>query len=157
MNERANKAPEPTTTAVTIRAPSRTARARPGRGASLTLGKEMDLYRSEGAPAEPLARRKRAFAKNAGGFAFESAGRSGYIYYREEEKMTEMYWEMPGADDYDILLWLEGASKWILPREEKIPEDKRRVIVDALEAWLIAKKIRSDAFAPIKRSYFPKK
>src|SRR5215211_5060816 len=36
--ERPNKAPEPTTMAVTIRAPSSTARASHGRGSSLTLG-----------------------------------------------------------------------------------------------------------------------
>jgi hypothetical protein len=41
-DETANKAPEPTITAVTIRAPSSTARARRDRGSSLTLGK---IYR----------------------------------------------------------------------------------------------------------------
>ncbi len=39
VSNRPNKAPEPTTTAVTIRAPSSTARASRGRGSSLTFGK----------------------------------------------------------------------------------------------------------------------
>jgi len=38
MKKEPNKAPEPTTMAVTIRAPSRTARASHGRGSSWTLG-----------------------------------------------------------------------------------------------------------------------
>jgi hypothetical protein len=41
-----NKAPEPTTTAVTIRAPSSTARASRGRGSSLTLAKMKASMRS---------------------------------------------------------------------------------------------------------------
>jgi hypothetical protein len=117
----------------------------------------MNLYRSVGAPSKPRERQKHAFEKYADGFTFESAGRSGYIYYREDGKLAELYWEMPGLDDYDILLHLDGASDWVFPTTEKIAGEKRRTIIDTLEAWLIGKKIRSDAFGPIKREHFRKK
>jgi hypothetical protein len=44
MPQTPNKAPEPTTTAVTTRAPSSTARASRGRGSSLTLGKITHMH-----------------------------------------------------------------------------------------------------------------
>src|SRR5215207_5766014 len=43
MPQKPNKAPEPTTRAVTSRAPSSTSRASPGRGSSLTLGKDTPM------------------------------------------------------------------------------------------------------------------
>src|SRR4051794_22420831 len=52
LTERPNKAPEPTTMAVTIRAPSSTDRASHGRGSSLTLGlhaREKFCFGNEGA------------------------------------------------------------------------------------------------------------
>src|SRR3954467_1985632 len=56
--ERPNKAPEPTTMAVTIRAPSSTARASHGRGSSLTLGKKMKRVASPEFP-RPLSPREK--------------------------------------------------------------------------------------------------
>jgi hypothetical protein len=80
------------------------------------------------------------------GFSYHASGRSGSILYRREARILELYWEMSGVPEYDILLWLEDARTWTHPEKEKIEPDERAQIVKELEVWLWKKKIRSDAF-----------
>lgn len=89
------------------------------------------------------------------GFSFHSHGREGSIFFRERGRVLEFYCEMPGVEDYDVLLWLDTQT-WTLPAGEKVAESDRARIVAALEVWLAAKAIRTDAFAPIKRPVFPR-
>ena len=46
------------------------------------------------------------------GLTFCPDGRSGLIYFRRDDHVLELYWEMSGVDDYDILLSLEGVRRW---------------------------------------------
>jgi hypothetical protein len=94
------------------------------------------------------AKMKASFAALPEGFSLESRGRSGCVFFRERNRVLELYWEISGVEDYDWLLSLEPAKAWTHPKEEKITESKRREILDALERWLVSKKIRSDAFGP---------
>ncbi|HVX91193.1 MAG TPA: Imm74 family immunity protein [Candidatus Paceibacterota bacterium] len=98
---------------------------------------------------------KPEFAALPEGFSLRSHGRSGFVYFRERERVLELYWEISGVEDYDWLLSLEATKSWAHPKEEKVPEAERQRIVDALESWLASKKIRTDAFPPIKRNLFP--
>ena len=91
------------------------------------------------------------------GFSLHSRGRSGFVYFRARECVLELYWEISGVEDYDWLLSLEATKAWAHPKEEKMSDAERQTIVDALESWLASKNIRTDAFAPTKRSFFPQK
>jgi len=96
---------------------------------------------------------KSDFALLPEGFSLRSRGRDGFVYFREEDRVLELYWEISGVDDYDWLLSLESTKQWAHPKGENPSEAKRQEIIDALERWLAAKKIRTDAFKPVKRSF----
>ena len=80
------------------------------------------------------------------GFNFHASGRSGSIFYKRGPRILELYWEMSGVPQYDILLWIEDSYFWTHPQKEKIDEAERNQIIADLELWLWKKKIRSDAF-----------
>jgi hypothetical protein len=70
------------------------------------------------------------------GFSFRAQGRQGFIYYREGNRVLELYWEMSGIPEYDILLNVFGLGRWVWPSIEETPMADRGRIRQALEAWL---------------------
>jgi hypothetical protein len=88
-------------------------------------------------------RREHKVAELEPGFSFRASGRDGCIYYREGDKLLELYWEMSGVDEYDILLSLEGLRAWALPDVEPIEPAKQEEILAALRSWLPANKVRA--------------
>lgn len=77
-----------------------------------------------------------AVADLAQGFSFRAQGRQGFIYYREGNRVLELYWEMSGIPEFDILLNVFGLSRWVWPYVEETPIVDRGRIRQALEAWL---------------------
>lgn len=78
------------------------------------------------------------------GFSFRASGRDGFIYFKEDEKIMELYWEMSGVPQYDILLSLGGLSEWALPSVEPTDHDKQVEILAKLKAWLEANTLRAE-------------
>lgn len=76
------------------------------------------------------------------GFTFRPSGRDGYVYYKEGDKLIELYWEMSGSDEQDILLSLSGLTDWASP-VEPVPTSKQEEVLTALKTWLAANKIRA--------------
>ncbi|MBI2812919.1 MAG: hypothetical protein HYX71_01385 [Opitutae bacterium] len=87
-------------------------------------------------------------AKLNPGFTFHAEGRSGAIFYKRDEHVLELYWEMSGVPDYDILLWIDESYFWTYPKKEKIEDTERDQIIRALDLWLRKENLRSDAFPP---------
>lgn len=85
-------------------------------------------------------------AKLKQGFTFHAEGRSGAVFYKRDERILELYWEMSGVPEYDILLSTEEIRFWKYPQEEKIENPERDQIVRSLELWLRKENLRSDAF-----------
>ena len=77
------------------------------------------------------------------GFSFRASGRQGYIYYREEGRIMELYWEMSGVDEYDILLSLNGLREWALPHVEPVDSAKQKEILTDMQSWLVANNVRA--------------
>lgn len=48
-------------------------------------------------------RRESIFPKLEHGFTLKQTGRSGYLYYRTEDRMLEFYTEMSGVPEYSYL------------------------------------------------------
>jgi hypothetical protein len=80
----------------------------------------------------------------AQGYTFKADGRSGFVYYREGEQILEIYWEMSGVPQYDILISLSEIREWARPRGVAIPSHKRDQIISGLKEFLLASRIRPD-------------
>lgn len=102
-------------------------------------------------------RRSTTYPTLAQGFTLERDGRCGEIYYRKDDNILEIPWEMSGVEDYDILILPLEITSWNHPQQKAIERAEREQIIGDLETWLKAKKIRADAFAPLKRPLFPDK
>lgn len=77
------------------------------------------------------------------GFSLRASGRDGHVYYREGDRILELYWEMSGSKDFDILLSLRGLSEWMLPHREPIEITKQNELNAALRGWLTDNNIRA--------------
>lgn len=84
------------------------------------------------------------------GFTLHVEGRSGAVFYKRDEHILEIYWEMSGVPEYDILLSTEEIRYWKYPHKEEVADMERDQIVGALESWLRKENLRSDAFPPAK-------
>ena len=89
-------------------------------------------------------RRRTDFPPLAQGYTFKADGRSGFVYYREGEQILEIYWEMSGVPQYDILISLSEIRNWTTPARLAIPSDKRDQIIGGLKDFLLASRIRPD-------------
>lgn len=69
------------------------------------------------------------------GFTFKPHGRDGWIYYRDGHKVLEMYWEMSGTREYDLLIHSSQLHSWSLPTCEPLSNDDREKITARLVIW----------------------
>ncbi len=77
------------------------------------------------------------------GFTFSPSGRDGFIYYRSGLRTLELYWEMSGVPQYDILLSLEGLKEWVAPDSEPTSPGEQTEIRVALERWLASRGMKA--------------
>ena len=91
-----------------------------------------------------IERRKIAFPTLQPGFTFEGTGRCGYVYFKEQERLLEVYWEMSGVPQFDYLLSPQGLSEWCYPARVPVSPARQSELLAELKAWLSAKKIRTD-------------
>lgn len=89
------------------------------------------------------------------GFSLQTRVRRGTIWFREGERVLRFHCEMSATAHYDLLLSLDGAAVWVQPAGQAVAAADRARILAALETWLAAQGIRTDAFGPIKRPLFP--
>ena len=60
------------------------------------------------------------------GFTRKMHGISGYVYFKEENKILEIYVEWSGVNNYHFLTWREGFNNWIYPEKEKVTEEDKK-------------------------------
>jgi hypothetical protein len=89
-------------------------------------------------------RRQKDFLHLKEGYTFKPDGRSGFVYYREGAQILEIYWEMSGVRQYDVLISLSEIQKWTRPEGASISPEKKQQIITGLKDFLAAKKIRPD-------------
>ncbi|HOZ98081.1 MAG TPA: hypothetical protein PLS07_15225 [Niabella sp.] len=73
---------------------------------------------------------------NKNGFHQKQHGRDGTIYYVEKGRVLEIYCEMSGVPQYDLLLVFEKLNHWSIPKNEPISSEKKSDIKKKLEQWL---------------------
>ncbi len=78
------------------------------------------------------------------GFHDKPNGRRGTIYFVDNGKMCELFYEISGVKEYDILIWFDQLNDWFLPKVESIsPIDKQKIKKELLR-WLDFKNIRAE-------------
>ena len=55
-------------------------------------------------------------------FTMTRSGRNGCIIYKSDDKNLEIYWEMSGVPEYDMLLAPVDLREWKLPQGRKNTE-----------------------------------
>jgi len=78
------------------------------------------------------------------GFHDKPNGRQGTIYFVDNGKICELYYEISGAKEYDILIWFDHLNKWFLPKVETISPIDKQKIKNELQNWLDSKNIRAE-------------
>jgi hypothetical protein len=79
----------------------------------------------------------------AQGFTLIKRGRDGSIYYREENLILELPYEISGTPAQDILVSTAGFSHWVLPMNLQVEADKQMTIRHSFENWLLSQHIRA--------------
>ena len=72
------------------------------------------------------------------------SGRAGTIIYKDGEHSVSIDWEMSGSPKHDILMGPIDLSKWDSPREEDIPREIQKDIIQKLRIWLKEQNLKSD-------------
>lgn len=78
------------------------------------------------------------------GFHLKSQGRDGTIYYVNNGKLLEIYFEMSGVPEYDLLLSFDSIKSWAIPKNEDLSLTQKKEIRKLLLEWLKESQIRSD-------------
>ena len=87
------------------------------------------------------------------GFAGNISGRDGTITYSDLGRSLEIYWEMSGVPQYDILVAPLNLKQWKIPADEAIPRTKQREILEGLRSWLKSQGKRADIDRPSQIEY----
>ena len=85
---------------------------------------------------------------NRSQFSMHHSGRSGRITYHDGSNTVDIYWEMSGSSEYDILLAPIDLKEWDEPKGIEIPQKKQIEILHNLRAWTIEQKLRTDIDLP---------
>ena len=67
-------------------------------------------------------------------------GRSGKLRYQGEGKHAEVYYELSGVPEYELLVWTENLKAW--SDGSPITPDEKQAIVAAFQAWAKQQGIR---------------
>lgn len=70
------------------------------------------------------------------GFYYCAHGRDGMIYYVQQGRVLELYSEMSGVKQFDLLIHFQTATHWALPVKQVIAPEERMVIREQLSKWL---------------------
>lgn len=79
------------------------------------------------------------------GFSLLSDGRSGRLYFRDRDRFIEIYLELAGDPEFDVIVDLAGLKEWVsldTYSRDPVPPGQQCQIQSELETWLRSRKIR---------------
>jgi hypothetical protein len=85
---------------------------------------------------------------NSNHFKMNRSGRSGSIIFQKGNNKLEIYWEMSGSSEFDILLAPLDLKEWDEPKGVKIPLEQQLQLLQGLRSWAKKKKMRTDIDLP---------
>jgi hypothetical protein len=78
------------------------------------------------------------------GFYLKEDGRCGTIYFVDKNQLCQIYYEISGVKEFDILIFFEQLQEWQLPNKKAILNNEKEIIREKLLIWLKNKKIKTD-------------
>ncbi|HEY4627885.1 MAG TPA: hypothetical protein VIH02_01235 [Flavobacterium sp.] len=81
---------------------------------------------------------------NDDGFHIKQDFRAGTIYFVDKVKLCEIYYELSGVSQFDILVFFDNLEEWSLPSKIKMTELEMKEIREKLIIWLSKENIKSD-------------
>ena len=78
------------------------------------------------------------------GFYLKTDGRSGIIYFVENNQLCEIYIEISGVKEFDFTIYFDQLNEWILPSKKVMLESQKESIREKLIIWLEKEKIKAD-------------
>ena len=78
------------------------------------------------------------------GFYLKTDGRSGIIYFVENNQLCEIYIEISGVKEFDFTIYFDQLNEWILPSKKVMLESQKESIREKLIIWLEKEKIKVD-------------
>jgi hypothetical protein len=78
------------------------------------------------------------------GFYLKPNGRSGTIYFVDNNQLCELGIEISGVKEFDIIIYFEQLIEWKLPNKKIILENEKETIRERLLIWLKKEKIKAD-------------
>ena len=95
-----------------------------------------------------LDSKDKTLMKNENQFKMNRSGRSGSITYQSGDKKIEIYWEMSGVPEYDILLAPIDLKEWYNPKGVKIPLEVQMQILQELRSWFKEQNLKTEIDLP---------
>jgi len=83
---------------------------------------------------------------NKDGFHLKPHGRDGMVYYAERGKLCEIYFEISGVPQFDLLFEFDSLGSWFYPENSPIDETAKNDIKLKFITWLKKEKIRGDLY-----------
>jgi hypothetical protein len=77
------------------------------------------------------------------GFHIKDHGRSGMIYFVENDKFCEIYYEISGVSQYDILIFFDSLSEWAFPQKKEMMDYEKEAIKEKFSYLASNKKNQS--------------
>lgn len=81
---------------------------------------------------------------NNDGFYIKQDFRAGTIYFVDKVKLCEIYFELSGISQFDILVFFDNLEEWSLPSKIKMTKLEVKKIREKLIIWLSRENIKSD-------------
>ena len=78
------------------------------------------------------------------GFYLKSIGRSGTIYFVDNNQLCELDIEISGVKEFDFIIYFEQLKEWELPNKKIMLENEKETIRERLLIWLEKEKIKAD-------------
>jgi len=83
---------------------------------------------------------------NKDGFHLKPHGRDGMVYYAEQGKLCEIYFEISGVPQFDLLFEFSRLGSWFYPENLPISETEKEEIKQKFVTWLKKEKIRGNLY-----------
>jgi len=82
------------------------------------------------------------------GATLKMKGRYGAIYYKKDLSYIDIYAELSGVPQYQLLIWFKDISHWTYPSYREITQEEKSLIKDEIINYLEKEGISSDIYNP---------